>query len=366
MKAVMKKRIFIIGGIVGVTVLSTALLLASLLFIGASLNPQLGQLRTNQRGQLYHTDLSVLHYLVFEEARATSHEFDDISALIIMPFSIDNVRITTGGERLTVRYYEWLDALYSFYLCDNGVLTVYANMYYFPMHRHTGINAGRVLERQYTARWFAVYLAENNRPVNTLEITIPASTRLDNLHISFTQGNVYIYNTAFSGEVDIDAEWTTMTIGETPGNVHISSSRFASTARLSAGRGVLHVETSYFADEAVLHSHRVYVEYCQFTRMCITSNIGGHIRLLRNLYNYCVNFTTQGRTADSLRYNGLSVYTGRLANCRECTPYHVDISIGGGNFNVLAYYPTHWTSLVTLEWLALASCRCGYYIYGPD
>jgi len=72
----------------------------------------------------YADKLRRLHRQVFAEARQTERVFDmhEISSLEISPCLHHTINIVHGGDRVIVRYYEWVDGHYSLTISDGALV----------------------------------------------------------------------------------------------------------------------------------------------------------------------------------------------------------------------------------------------------
>ena len=140
-------------------------------------------------GRLYHEDLNVLHGLVFDEVRSVSLEFTNVLSLDVTAFTDTNVNITVGGDKLIIRYYEWLQNQYSIYL-EDGVLTLHG--FNFPDHKIPAGFAGSwgiTQSDMFLMNWLDRHLnAQGKTLAHTIEITIPNTMTFDDVQIS-TFGN---------------------------------------------------------------------------------------------------------------------------------------------------------------------------------
>ena len=131
---------------------------------------------------IYYDNVDELKKLVYDDAKVIERKYDNVSALKIST-AADNVKITSGGNKLIVRYYEWLNDEYSLDI-KNGELSL-------MLGKLPYLRTGNV----YTDGWFISYLRSQGKKLdNTIDIIIPNSMTLDSIEIDTASGYVNIQN----------------------------------------------------------------------------------------------------------------------------------------------------------------------------
>jgi len=144
----------------------------------------------------YADNVAQLHGLVFAEPRLATHSFDNVISLIIHASS-DNVRITQGGEALTIRIYEWLEGHYMLSE-DNGRVQLDFSVPYFN-GRHGTNNFSGFFGNTMTFGdniifdgWLYQYLSSRgDDATGTIEIIIPEGM-MPYVNINQSRGYTYI------------------------------------------------------------------------------------------------------------------------------------------------------------------------------
>jgi len=324
-------------------------------------------LKLSPDGFVYHDDLNELSKLLFEEARLTEIEFDDITAVDISA-SFDNIVITTGGDKLMVRYFGWLENQYALH-ADNGNLTISQGD--IPYHRITGTRTSHGLFSGtmisgvgYNRAWYFNYLESRGKePRVTVEIIIPQSLALDSLQAYVSSGNVSFSNAQLNGNVTAGASSGTISaydsvfnhyvdLSVSSGTVSIYNSVFNRYADLSASSGAVSAVNSVFNDNTGFNvssgtvsaqnngfagtvsvgasSGRVIIEDCAFNNLSVyTSSGSGHIRLDASADNYDIYFST---VRGGLSYNGESIDRDGLRNSGAAS--RIELSSSTGSFEI--------------------------------
>lgn len=279
-----------------------------------------------------YTNLDDLKKLLHDEVKVTERELENTSLLNISS-GADHVNITRGGEKLYIRYYEWLENQYSLDI-NNGELTLKETSH---PYLKTGNN--------YTDGWLGDCLRlMGKQPYNTIEIVIPESMKLDDIIINVGSGTVNATNCMFDRNVSINAG---------SGQVNLENTNFGGNASISAGSGTVTVTNCEFNGRASLNvgsgtadavnctfsgtvsinagSGQLNIEDCNFggnTSMSVGSGIG-YLKLTDSAMNYDVSFNA---TSGKLKYNGSVVSEDALRN--KSIENRIKLSAGSGSFSI--------------------------------
>lgn len=245
------------------------------------INEELIDYYSNGDNNVYYDSLDELKDLVFENARMTEREFDDISSLNIVTTG-DHISVTQGGDKLTVRYYEWLDNGYRLNV-KNGMLILSQNN--LPYLRENGST---------TNDWLRPYLqSKGKQPYNTVEITVPESVELDLLSINTMSGQIQIKDCDFNDGIILN------TMSGTSNIINCASDNIS----ISAMSGFNRIENCASSTIKINSmSGSSYIENCISDYIEIDLMSGsGHITLKDSAENYDVSFDSDWHY---LTYNG--------------------------------------------------------------
>ena len=209
--------------------------------------PGVWQDRINRRSAAgllpYADNYQQLHQLVFQQPQLVEHVIENITSLIIRS-SFDNIRITQGGEQLTIRYYQWLEGQYMLTKYA-GFLRLEFSVPYFVGHPRDGysnffgsayFSPGNIIHDG----WLHMYLTDTGREASTtIEIIVPEGM-MPSIDISQRNGYTYIQ----------DVELRHLAVNTSMGGVQIDNS-FISNGRVSVNRGNFEMRDTTFISMSV-------------------------------------------------------------------------------------------------------------------
>jgi len=197
----------------------------------------------NINGKIY-SDLNELHALVFNEERITELEFTDITHLFIEGITTDAI-IRQGGDKLLIRYGEWLENEYQLSI-NNGRVTLKASdmPYYSPGPSFLSNS------------WFNDYLKSIGvHPRTPIEIIIPEGMSLSDCTIKVIVGDVKAERINIDGNFKIESVNGNLSIKNSNisgrlaaetinGNINITDSESGDSMKALTINGNAHISNS--------------------------------------------------------------------------------------------------------------------------
>lgn len=127
--------------------------------------------------------LDELSELVYNQSKPMECRFDNVTSLKLLGLTSEHVKVTRGGDMMTIRYPEWYEGEYVF-LSENDGKTVSMNK---ETNRYLKQGNG------FSGGWLTEVLRHKGIQAEiVIEIVIPESMPLDSLHISNVSGKVDI------------------------------------------------------------------------------------------------------------------------------------------------------------------------------
>ena len=305
----------------------------------------------NASNEKVYDSIDELKHLVFDQAKLTERYFDDVTSLDIATI-YDNIKITRGGDKVFIRYYEWMEDQYTLNVSD-GKLKLNYNAPPWLRSKNGWKSNG----------WLEEYLKSQDKQINqTVELVIPASVRLNAVSAVTVSGKVDLA----AGEVNGVVEITTVsggvginggkfvggvTVNAVSGGVTADSAVFSGRATINNVSGKITVKDSTFtqaalnnvsgsttatgstfSDKAALSSvsGKTSVEDCTFSSISLnTVNGGGSVKLSGSAKNYNITFNTQ---SGNLTYNDQKADKKALQN--KDADSRISFSSISGSFSV--------------------------------
>lgn len=282
--------------------------------VSSSATPDINAVNLNSTQKNSYENLDELKALLYSEPKWTDKEYTDITALQVST-NTDNIKITRGGDKLKIHYPEWMENEYALNV-SGGKLSLKSNIPTYIIRR----SATSWTEKQ---SWLYEDLEKNGK-VQTIEITIPASVKLESVDVDVI-GNAELRDCEFGGDVNIDETVGTMTVtGCTfngradfdiaSGRISANGDVFSSSAKLDVASGSISFENNMFND----------------ARLSIASG-SGTVKLSGDIGQYGVRFST---VDGNLTYNGKAVNGNALRN--DIATMQMKLSSPSGAFAVSA------------------------------
>jgi len=278
----------------------------------------------------YYEDIDLLHSMVFDKPRLAEHVFYQADSLNIDLIS-DNIIITTGGDRLVIRYYEWVENLFT---VDNAGGTI--SLIPGGPHHRFNVNATDTRNKImsgfttdgyfYDRNWLPRYLEANGKPtITTIEIIIPENMTLGTTRINTFNGDIIISGISVRDDTDIstmngqirltDGSFGPVDLSSMGGEIIVSGSDFSGIANLSTFSGLLQAENTVFnrivnfssTSGAINSINSRFNNAANFS----VHNGNGRIVLTESANQYDIHFS---RIRGELRHNGVSINSDTLQN----------------------------------------------------
>ena len=280
-------------------------------------------------------DLAILEGRVFAEPRVTELTFDDVTALDLNIWN-DAIQIVTGGDILTIRYYEWMEDHYTLTV-TGGTLTLQHNL---PRGDSYLFGRGYNLLRHYLNARRNIW---NN---NVIRITVPQGFSLDSIDVNSTNsslaidgitvtgtvshrttnGSIAIQNSSFGGEISVRS---------TNGSIAVDGSEFSATATLRTSNGSVTVRNNAFAAQTEITTTNGSLAATGNTFsntgavIMRTTNGNAVLGLTRPASNYDLHLSASARR---MHHNGRVIERDALRNSNS--RYRVEFSTANGNLHV--------------------------------
>jgi len=306
----------------------------------------------NWSGDWNLQDFSILEGRVHAQPIQVVTEFSDITAIDIVSFD-DSIRISSGGDMLIVRHYEWIDNHYTLTV-TNGRLSITHNL---PRDNMFGYN---ILRNYIRAR------DGQNLRFPPIEIIIPESFNIDDIRIrgtngsitfsdiqvesainvTSTNGSLQVIDSHLNGRVEMDTTNGSITtnnstfadrvtvrttngsinttnstfrnaasLSSTNGSVTTRDSNFTDTTSISTTNGGFNVNNSTFGDTATLRTTNgsFAVRDSTFARAATLSTTNGNLRTENNTFQSTTSVTTSNGSITVTRctFTELNVSTSR-------------------------------------------------------
>jgi len=253
-------------------------------------------------------DFSVLEGRVLS-GDLVAHEFDNITSLYITTFDDSISFSTVDGDRLVVRYHEWIDYQYNISV-SNGVLTITHNLPSCPQWGYS------ILRR---------YLQSNGQTrFPPMEIIIPEHFNIDDIHVRSTNAAVSTNELQIGGNLNVTTTNGAMAIRysligghvemtSTNGAIAANNSIFGGTVDMRTTNGRANTARNQFNGEARIRTTNgaIRITECVFTELNVsTSRDSIHIELPDSAENYDIQFSGRG----NITHNGRRVEASDLRN----------------------------------------------------
>jgi hypothetical protein len=221
------------------------------------LNMRESMRRRTEKGLLPYSDsLEELRTLIFPSAVYETHTFSANVPAITINAARDNVRVTQGGDEISIRYGKWLEGHYIITTDRTGHINIDYSVPYFKGFGTVDFSGffGNAFFHEGTIifdGWLFQYLIDTGRePIGTIEITIPEgmtplliinSTGGDVIINDVELGNIQINTTG--GDVNFEnAVINRATVNISVGNYEIRGTRFTNmNVALSTGTARVHL-----------------------------------------------------------------------------------------------------------------------------
>jgi len=314
----------------------------------------------------YNDDLNQLHAMVYDEPRLIEHIFDYVNSLNIILVS-DSVNITTGGDQLVIRFYEWMEGQFAVDSTQGNINLAWSPPYY-KMHLNAPNRASMTMsgfsldDYFYDRNWLIRYLEAAGRPTTTaIEIIVPESMPLNavsiitvngdiflnglfvgsDANLSTVSGRINVIGSIFSSTTNLSGVGSEITIAGSIFNsvanlsnigseINVTESIFWSRAYLSTISGSVYSTNNYFDSTANISAAYINVGYCVFYQLNLTA-IHGSTRIVLaegiDLYDIRV-----ANVLGEIRHNGNLIARDSLRNPNGVM--RIYLSGVGGNINI--------------------------------
>jgi len=204
----------------------------------------------------------------YDQPKVTDQSFDGVTALNVTTIA-DNIIIKTGGDKTEVKYGEWMDNEYTLSV-DGGTLTLTQN------------NTPYIQSASQT-------------PIQTVEITVPADTKLGGVTLKTASGNIDIQQNVLT-----DA----LTANTASGNIGVSGCQ-AGTASIHTASGFASAANCAFAGDSSIDtaSGRIDVVNSTFQNLDLHAASGSVNVNLAGLGDYFYRIVKNDKSG-SFSYNG--------------------------------------------------------------
>ena len=255
-------------------------------------------------------NINELKALVYDKAIIIEREFSNLTSLDIGT-SFDSIKITCGGDKLKVRYYEWLDNEYSLVVADGNLSLKQDGIPY----REVGFSS--------TNGWLWGYLqSQGKQPDNTVEIVLPANNTIKSVQLNTAGGLINIMDSAFSGETKISSA---------SGKIKIGHSSFDKVKIEAASSDIYVGNIKANTVNVSAASGDITIEYCSSGIMDISTASGNaSIKLADSAGNYNITFDSFN---GELTYNGKKADHNALVN--EKSFASINMSSAVGSFDIV-------------------------------